>query len=95
MLRYMQSLAGYSVITYLLAIKDRHNGNIMLNREGRLIHIDFGFVLGIAPGKQFSFERAPFKLTQEMCDVLGGRNSPLFEEFVRLCTDALMYVPLA
>jgi phosphatidylinositol kinase/protein kinase (PI-3 family) len=43
-----------------------------------VIHIDFGFVLGIRPGGKFSFERPPFKLTQEMVDILDGPNSDLF-----------------
>jgi phosphatidylinositol kinase/protein kinase (PI-3 family) len=88
------SLAAYSVVSYVLAIKDRHNGNILLDREGNLVHIDFGFVLGRAPGGVASLEAAvPFKLTREMVDVLGGANAPLFTEtFVELCTTALRAV---
>lgn len=66
---YVKSMAGYSIVTYLLGIKDRHNGNIMIDTQGHIIHIDFGFVFGLAPGKAFSMERAPWKLTQEMADV--------------------------
>ena len=66
---YISSLAGYSVVCYILSIKDRHNGNIMMDNKGRLIHIDYGFVFGIAPGKKFSMETAPWKLTEEMVDV--------------------------
>ena len=48
---FMRSLAGYSILTYFLQVKDRHNGNILLSREGYIIHIDFGFFLSNAPGK--------------------------------------------
>ena len=48
---FMRSLAGYSILTYFMQVKDRHNGNILLSRDGSIIHIDFGFFLSNAPGK--------------------------------------------
>ncbi|KAF1789567.1 Phosphatidylinositol 3/4-kinase, conserved site [Phytophthora cactorum] len=66
--RFIESMAAYSIVSYVLLLKDRHNGNILLSSEGRVIHIDFGFILGIAPGGMFSVEDAPFKLTKEMVD---------------------------
>lgn len=82
----IQSMAAYSLVTYFLQIKDRHNGNIMLSSEGHIIHIDFGFLLGIAPGGSFSIETAPFKLTAEMVEAMGGVGSESFQEFASLCT---------
>lgn len=81
---FMLSLVGYSLVSYLLGLKDRHNGNIMIDTRGHLIHIDFGFAMGMAPGHEFSFEKAPFKLTQDYIDVMGGLSSPCFREFKRL-----------
>ena len=74
---FLRSLVGYSLVCYILQIKDRHNANILLDREGHIMHIDFGFVLGDTPkmGKVPLFsERAPFKLTAEFWEVIGGWN---------------------
>ena len=45
---FCDSLAGYAVVCYLLQIKDRHNGNLLVDDQGPVIHIDFGFLLGIS-----------------------------------------------
>eukprot|EP00546_Thalassionema_frauenfeldii_P019247 CAMPEP_0178900566 /NCGR_PEP_ID=MMETSP0786-20121207/3542_1 /TAXON_ID=186022 /ORGANISM="Thalassionema frauenfeldii, Strain CCMP 1798" /LENGTH=988 /DNA_ID=CAMNT_0020571579 /DNA_START=30 /DNA_END=2993 /DNA_ORIENTATION=+ len=74
---FLRSLVGYSLVCYILQIKDRHNANILIDREGHIMHIDFGFVLGDTPkmGKVPIFnERAPFKLSAEFWEVLGGWN---------------------
>ncbi|KAH9867339.1 hypothetical protein IAQ61_007931 [Plenodomus lingam] len=72
---FVKSMAAYSVISYLLQFKDRHNGNIMIDDAGHIIHIDFGFCFDIAPGG-IKFERAPFKLTAEMIAVMSGSKNP-------------------
>ena len=84
MKNYVASLAGYSLVCYFLQIKDRHNGNILIDNKGHLIHIDFGFLLSNAPGKGLRFETAPFKLNKDMVDCMGGVKGKYFEEFKKL-----------
>ncbi|KAF5633338.1 phosphatidylinositol 4-kinase [Fusarium sp. NRRL 52700] len=84
---FKKSLAAYSIISYVLQLKDRHNGNVLVDSEGHIIHIDFGFMLSNSPGS-VGFEAAPFKLTHEYVDVLGGPLSPNFEDYKKLCKQA-------
>ena len=88
---FIRSLAAYSIFCYLFNIRDRHNGNIMIDRKGHLIHIDFGFMLQSSPGNM-NFEAAPFKLTQEYIDLMDGVDSDLFEYFKSLITAGLLEV---
>ena len=44
----------------------------MLDNQGHIIHIDYGFLLSNSPGKGLRIEKAPFKLTEEFVSVLGG-----------------------
>ena len=81
---YINSCAGYSVVTYILGIGDRHLENLMIDNRGRLFHIDFGFILGRDPKPA----PPPIKLCQEMVDAMGGKNSPNFEIFKQKCVNA-------
>jgi phosphatidylinositol 4-kinase A len=87
---FVKSMAAYSVISFLLQFKDRHNGNIMVDDAGHILHIDFGFCFDIAPGG-VKFERAPFKLTTEMLAVMGGSTDhQAFQWFEELCVKAFL-----
>ena len=81
---YINSCAGYCVVTYILGIGDRHLENLMIDNKGRLFHIDFGYILGKDP-KPYP---PPIKLCKEMVDCMGGKNSPKFEEFKQKCVNA-------
>lgn len=89
-LDFVKSLAAYSVISYLIQFKDRHNGNIMYDADGHIIHIDFGFCFDITPGG-VRFEAAPFKLTKEMVQVMGGSQRALpYKWFEEQCVRAYL-----
>lgn len=77
---FAESLAAYSIIAYILQIKDRHNGNLLITSKGHFVHIDFGFILTTSPGG-INFESAPFKFTQDYLDLQGGIDSPIFGWF--------------
>ena len=85
----------YAIASYLLQSKDRHNGNILIDTQGRLVHIDFGFILEISPGANMRFESAAFKLSHEMTQLLdpsGQRDSSQFHMFEELCVRGFLAV---
>jgi hypothetical protein len=71
---FIESLVGYSLLCFFLQIKDRHNGNILINPENRIIHIDFGFILGNFPGNM-KFEADSFKFSRDFLKEMGGKKS--------------------
>ncbi len=59
---YQSSLKSFWMMGY------RHLDNLLLTKDGRLFHIDFGFILGRDP-KPFP---PPMKLCKEMVEAMGG-----------------------
>ncbi|XP_029802791.1 phosphatidylinositol 4-kinase beta isoform X7 [Suricata suricatta] len=86
---FVQSCAGYCLVCYLLQVKDRHNGNILLDAEGHIIHIDFGFILSSSP-RNLGFETSAFKLTTEFVDVMGGLDGDMFNYYKMLMLQGLV-----
>uniref|UniRef100_A0A7S4UU52 1-phosphatidylinositol 4-kinase n=1 Tax=Guillardia theta TaxID=55529 RepID=A0A7S4UU52_GUITH len=88
---FIESMAAYAVVCYILKVKDRNDGNLMITRAGHLVHIDFGFMLSNTPG-DMAFEQAPFKLTSEYVQVMGGKESASFAYFRELCVQGFLEV---
>lgn len=107
-LNYIKSMAAYAVVCFILNVKDRHNGNILIDDDGHMVHIgmlccyvegdwfeslDFGFMFNISPGGNFGFEVAPFKISTEMIDMLGGRpDAEPFKYFLESIARAFLAI---
>ncbi|KAI8788980.1 phosphatidylinositol 3-kinase catalytic subunit type 3 [Biomphalaria glabrata] len=74
---YVKSCAGYCVVTYLLQVGDRHLDNLLLTKNGKMFHIDFGFILGRDP----KIMAPPMKLNKQMVEAMGGYDSEPFQRF--------------
>uniref|UniRef100_A0A0K0F8D6 Phosphatidylinositol 3-kinase catalytic subunit type 3 n=1 Tax=Strongyloides venezuelensis TaxID=75913 RepID=A0A0K0F8D6_STRVS len=81
---YTKSLAGYSIICYILGIGDRHMDNLLLCENGKMFHVDFGYILGRDP-KPFP---PPMKLNSDIMNALGVENSDRRKMFVTYCYSA-------
>lgn len=79
--KFINSLAIYSIITYVLGIGDRHLDNIMITKSGVLFHIDFSFCVGYDPKPFYPSMR----ITNEMIEMIGGENSDDYKRFIKKC----------
>jgi phosphatidylinositol 3-kinase len=73
-----------------MGVGDRHLENILVTKDGKLLHIDFSYVLGDDP-KNLKVE---MKITQDMVNMLGGPDSKYFKFFKESCTSAYKKIRL-
>ena len=78
---FIKSCVSSCVLCYILGVGDRHTENILINKWGDLIHIDFSYLLGEDP-KHVDVE---MKITNDMLEALGGKNSENFIQFKKIC----------
>jgi phosphatidylinositol kinase/protein kinase (PI-3 family) len=62
---FMASVAAWTVIEYLLGIGDRHLDNIMITRDGKMMNIDFGHILGSDPMYLATLARIPVDVVKD------------------------------
>uniref|UniRef100_A0A914XUV8 Phosphatidylinositol 3-kinase catalytic subunit type 3 n=1 Tax=Panagrolaimus superbus TaxID=310955 RepID=A0A914XUV8_9BILA len=86
--RFLRSSAGYCVISYILGIGDRHLHNVLLCEDGRIFHIDFGYVLGVDPKPL----PPPMKISPSMCYAMGGIGSQHYKQFVEYSRTAFTFL---
>ena len=85
---FVRSCAGYCVVTYLLGVGDRHLDNLLLTPDGRLFHIDYGYIMGRDPKPL----PPPMKLCREMVEAMGGADSEHYGHFLALCGEAFIHL---
>lgn len=81
---FARSCASACVLSYVVGVGDRHLSNMLVTEDGRVVHIDFGYILGDDP----KHVRTEMRVTADMVDTLGGKHSTTFELFRRTCIDA-------
>ena len=85
---FIRSCVGSCISSYLLGLGDRHLENILLTSDGKIFHIDFDYLLGEDP-KHVSVE---MMITEDMLEMMGGRNSIHFKTFQRECEQAYVKI---
>ena len=88
--RFIKTCVSSCVLCYVMGVGDRHLENILVTRDGKLLHIDFSYILGDDP-KNLKVE---MKITQDMVNMLGGSGSKYFKTFKENCTQAYKKIRL-
>jgi hypothetical protein len=87
--RYTYSLVCYTLHSYFLGVGDRHLENIMITTDGRIFHIDFGFILG---RDSHPISSSDIKINTGMLDVVYGVKSQRYLKYKQLCSQAVVLI---
>ena len=82
--RFLRSCAFATTMSMLLGFGDRHLENILLTKQGVLFHCDFSHVCGQEPSMK-SLVGNTMRITSQMVDFLGGKNSTYYKRFTHAC----------
>lgn len=85
MTTYMHSLVSYTLHSYFIGLGDRHLENIMISNDGKIFHIDFGFILGT---DSHPITSTDIKLNADMLGVIGSK----YPEYLNLCRDGTIII---
>lgn len=87
---YLDSWAGYWVVTYLLGIGDRHLDNLLIDESGHLFHVDFGYIFGKNPKNKGLMP--PIRICSQMIDWMGGIKSKDYKKFLEKWVNAFLFL---
>lgn len=79
---FRNSLAFWTIVTYILAVGDRHLDNIMITEDGLLFHIDYGFIFGLDPKPTLG---TSVRMDRNFLEGMGGETS--YKEFKEICIE--------
>ncbi len=83
--RYIKSCAGYSILTYVLGVGDRHLDNLLIHSSGSFFHCDYSFLMGSDPKAYL-----PVRITPHMVAGMGGVESDGYTKFLSLMGAAFL-----
>jgi hypothetical protein len=83
-LRFITSCVGACLLAFTMGLGDRHLENIMVTERAQLSHVDFGYILGEDP----KHVHTTMRITNDMVEAMGGRQSATFQLFTTLITEA-------
>lgn len=86
---FIDSCATNCVLGYMLGVGDRNLGNILVCKDGNMVHIDFSYLLGTDPKSELLTQ---MRITPGMLDLIGGKDSDEFDQLKEKCSH--MYAQL-
>ena len=79
---FVLSCASNCILSFMLGVGDRNQGNILVSKKGTFSHIDFSYILGTDPKWA---QMTEMRITPGMVDLLGGNTSDQFQDLIHQC----------